>query len=149
MIRLERCNSTHPDFINLVALLDADLAERDGDEHAFYHQFNSITALNQTLVLYEHDKPIACGAIKSFNSSRMEVKRMYVLPDHRGKGHARQLLQELESWAKDLGATHCVLETGQRQPEAIHLYIKSGYAAIPNYGQYQGISNSICFEKAI
>lgn len=149
METIKRTNSKDRDFIDLVALLDADLAERDGADHAFYHQFNSISSLNHTLVLYNGSKPIGCGAIKRFDSTRVEVKRMYVLPEHRGNGHASRLLEALETWAKDLDATHCVLETGKRQPEAIRLYKKNGYKEISNYGQYQGISNSICFEKAI
>ena len=149
MVHLQRSDSKHPDFIALVALLDADLAKRDGDEHAFYHQFNSITTLHNTLVLYDHKIPVGCGAIKAFEDRKMEVKRMYVLPSYRGKGHASRILTELEDWAKELGASHCVLETGKRQPEAISLYKKNGYTKIENYGQYKGISNSICFEKAI
>jgi len=41
------------------------------------------------------------------------------------------------------------LETGLRQPEAIALYNKSGYSVIPNYGQYAGKYNSLCFEKSV
>jgi GNAT superfamily N-acetyltransferase len=79
----------------------------------------------------------------------MEVKRMYVLPNNRGKGIATTLLWELEKWALELGYMKCVLETGKRQPEAISLYEKSGYQRIPNYGQYKGVENSICFEKIV
>ena len=146
---IKRTDSNNQDFIDLVALLDTDLAERDGADHAFYHQFNSITALKNTLVLYSNKIPVGCGAIKIFDSTRMEVKRMYVLPSYRGKGYASRILTALEHWAKELGASHCVLETGKRQPEAIQLYKKNGYIKRENYGQYQGISNSICFEKAI
>ena len=74
---------------------------------------------------------------------------MYVLTTQRGKGIASQLLQTLETWAKELGNTRCVLETGIRQPEAIALYEKNGYRRIPNYGQYKGIKNSVCFEKLL
>ncbi len=58
-------------------------------------------------------------------------------------------LAELEKWAAELGYNKCVLETGKKQPEAIALYKRSGYKIIPNYGQYIGIENSVCFEKAI
>jgi len=55
----------------------------------------------------------------------------------------------LESWASELNFKYCVLETGKRQPEAIALYKKNGYQIIPNYGQYHGIENSICFQKTV
>ena len=42
MIRLERTDSSHPDFVALVQALDADLKLRDGDEHDYYAQFNKI-----------------------------------------------------------------------------------------------------------
>jgi GNAT superfamily N-acetyltransferase len=74
---------------------------------------------------------------------------MYTLPEVRGKGLATLVLNELELWAKELKYAKCVLETGKKQPEAIRLYEKNGYIIIPNYGQYAGIKNSLCFEKEL
>lgn len=149
MIKLIRTTSEHPDFISLVRLLDADLASRDGDEHSFYAQYNTIAALKYVVVAYESAKAIGCGAIKEQTPGTMEVKRMYVLPENRKGGVATFVLTELEQWANELGYEKCVLETGKRQPEAIALYKKNGYEVIPNYGQYIGIDNSVCFEKAL
>ena len=144
-----RTTSEHPDFKMLVNLLDNDLALRDGDEHTFYNQFNSIDDLQHCIVLYEDSNAVGCGAIKAQNSVTAEVKRMYVLETQRGKGLATQILTNLESWAKEIGYERCILETGIRQPEAIALYEKNGYKRIPNYGQYIGIKNSVCFEKLL
>jgi len=144
-----RTNSDNTDFIDLVKLLDADLAIRDGEDHAFYAQYNKTGKIKYVVVGYEDNKPIACGAIREFTPQIMEVKRMYTLPEHRGKGIAQKLLFELEKWAKELSYTKCILETGKKQPEAIQLYKKSGYTIIPNYGQYAGIENSVCFEKEL
>lgn len=149
MISTLRTDSENQNFIALVAELDADLGERDGEEHAFYHQFNSIQNLKYAIVLYLDEKPVGCGAIKAFNANTMEVKRMYILPKARGKGLATRILKELEVWAFDLGYKKCILETGKRQPEAIALYTKNGYEIIPNYGQYVGIENSVCFQKHV
>lgn len=149
MIKLIRTNSNNIDFIGLVKHLDADLARRDGDDHAFYHQFNKIHRIQHAIVAYENDKPIACGAIKEHSPAAMEVKRMYTSPTCRGKGIATKVLTELEIWADELGYEKCVLETGKKQPEAIELYKKNGYKQIPNYGQYEGIENSVCFEKKL
>src|SRR5690606_214956 len=147
MITFKRTNSSNIDFIHLVTFLDADLKIRDGEDHDFYNQFNKIDNLNYCIVAYINDIAVGCGAIKPLDAQTMEVKRMYVLPEHRGKGVAVNILQNLENWATELQYNKCVLETGLQQPEAIALYKKSGYSVIPNYGQYIGIENSVCFEK--
>lgn len=147
MITLLRTDSANKEFISLVSRLDAELAGRDGAEHAFYAQFNKIDMLRQVVVAHKGKLPVGCGAIKAFDSTAMEVKRMYVMPGFRAQGVASRVLLELEKWAVELGFQKCVLETGLRQPEAIALYTKNGYNPIPNYGQYAGMENSRCFEK--
>lgn len=149
MVRLERTDSENADFRDLVISLDADLAIRDGDEHAFYHQFNKIDAIKYAVVLYQDDKACGCGALKEMTQNVVEVKRMYVLPAYRGKGFATKILTELEKWALEMSYGRCILETGKKQPEAIRLYLKNNYKTIPNYGQYAGIENSMCFEKVL
>ena len=149
MITLQRTDSGNPDFVSLVKLLDAYLAECDGEDHAFYDQFNKIAHIRQVVLAYEEGRALGCGAIKEFSPDAMEVKRMYVRPEGRQKGIATRILDELERWAKELGYSRTVLETGSRQTEAIELYTRGGYARIPNYGQYAGIDNSLCFEKKL
>lgn len=146
---LKRTNSDDPDFITLVRLLDAELAIRDGDLHAFYDQFNKIAHIRNVIVAYQDDRAVGCGAIKPLEEKVMEVKRMFVLPELRGQGVASKVLSELERWASEMGADACCLETGIGQPEAIALYSKNGYERIPNYGQYAGVDNSVCFRKRL
>jgi GNAT superfamily N-acetyltransferase len=147
MIKLVRTNSENRDFIALVKLLDADLAIVDGKDHVFYSQFNKIDNIRYVIVAYDDERAAGCGAIKEFGRDAMEVKRMYVSPQNRKKGIASMILSELEKWASELSASKCILETGKRQYEAVGLYKKSGYQLIPNYGQYAGVENSLCFEK--
>lgn len=149
MLTFLRTNSTHQDFISLVRHLDIELATIDGDEHDFYAQYNKIDKINHVIIAYENELPIACGAIKQFSENTMEVKRMYILAPYRGKGTASGVLIQLEKWAAEMNYSHCILETGIRQPDAIRLYGKNGYLPIPNYGQYAGVENSRCFEKAL
>lgn len=148
-MQILRTTSENIDFQNLVKKLDIYLAEIDGEDHAFYDQFNKIDMLRNCIVVFENDKAIACGAIKPIDGSTMEVKRMFTLPEYRGKGLAVSVLKELEIWAKELGYEKTVLETGKKQIEAVALYKKCNYSIIPNYGQYAGIENSICFEKIL
>ena len=140
---------TRPDFRDLVKQLDAELAIRDGKDHVFYSQFNSLDKIQHLVLAYDDGKPSGCGAIKKYSADTMEIKRMFVLSDHRRKGIAASVLAELEQWAAELSYTKCILETGKKQPEAIGLYKKNGYQPIPNYGQYIGVENSVCFEKKL
>ncbi len=149
MITTIRTYSDNADFQALVKALDVDLKIRDGADHAFYAQFNSVTKIKHVVVAYENGKPVGCGAIKPYNDQTMEVKRMYTEPEQRGKGIASIILKVLETWAVELGYTKCILETGIKQPEAIALYKKNQYKIIPNYGQYASVQNSICFEKQL
>jgi putative acetyltransferase len=149
MPKLIRTDSDNADFQALVALLDRELHVRDGNDHAFYAQFNKIAGIQHAIVAYLEEEAVGCGAFKPFEDGGVEIKRMFVLPELRGQGIARQVLDELERWANELNHTHCVLETGQKQPEAIRLYQRSGYDVIPNYGQYIGVENSICMKKKI
>ena len=92
---------------------------------------------------------VGCGAFKEYESGTVEIKRMYTLPEHRGKRIAAKVLTELEQWAAQLNYTTCILETGKKQPEAIRLYVRSGYTLIPNYGQYANVENSVCMRKEL
>jgi len=147
MIKIIRTNSEDPDFVMLVKSLDADLAIRDGKDHSFYAQYNKIDKIRYVVLAYDDGIALGCGAIKEYSADTMEVKRMYVPPESRNKGIATQILSALEQWAGELQYSRCILETGKKQPEAIALYRKNGYAVIPNYGQYAGVENSVCFEK--
>ena len=149
MIRIQRTDAKNHDFIKLVQELDAYLAVTDGEEHSFYDQFNKIDQLKYVVIAYESHEPLGCGALKQYQSSAMEVKRMYVSPESRGKGIGTQLLAALEDWAAELSYEKCILETGKRQHEAVKLYKKNGYQLISNYGQYADVENSLCFEKQL
>lgn len=148
-IKILRTDSDNTDFRKLVALLDEDLAIRDGAEHSFYAQFNKIDKIREVVIGYENDTAVGCGAFKKYEPKTAEIKRMYVLPELRGKGIAGKILSELETWAKELDFSECILETGKKQPEAIRLYQKSGYEITPNYGQYAEMENSVCMRKII
>jgi putative acetyltransferase len=149
MIILKRTNSGSSDFKELVRELDADLKIRDGGEHSFFAQFNKLDLIKHVVVAYDAMTPVGCGAIKKYDGNTMEIKRMFVPSARRGNGIASLVLQELEKWSSELGFEKCILETGQKQPEAIALYKKNHYMVIPNYGQYANVASSVCFEKKV
>jgi GNAT superfamily N-acetyltransferase len=147
MIHCIRTDATHTDFKKLVTALDAELRIRDGDESEFYEQFNKSDSVKYAVVIYQNEIPVGCGALRPYAEDMIEVKRMYVPLEQRSKGLATLVVNELEKWAMELGFYHLILETGIRQPEAIQLYTKNGYHRIPNYGQYHGVTSSVCFAK--
>lgn len=149
MISLERTNSDNPDFQRLVRDLDKYLAIRNGAANDFFVQFNQIDQIKQVVLVYENEEAVGCGAMKEYDPNTMEIKRMFVPLEKRAKGIASAILNELENWAKELGYRKCILETGNDMNEAIGLYKKCSYKVIPNYGQYENIADSICFEKEI
>jgi GNAT superfamily N-acetyltransferase len=148
-ITILRTTSENKDFAKLVVALDAFLKILDGDDHEFYAQMNKTNLLKNAVICYKNNKPIGIGAYKEFESKTVEIKRMYTLPEYRGKGIASKIIRELELWAKEENYTTSILETGLKQADALYLYQKLGYTIIENYGQYKGVENSVCMKKIL
>jgi putative acetyltransferase len=150
MIIVKRTNSEDKDFRSLITRLDKDLLVRYGDKQKEYDQFNIIENLDTVVVAYSDKTPIGCGCFKEFDYDSVEIKRMYVSENQRGKGVGELIMIELEKWACESGFKNSVLETGFAQPEAIHLYKKKGYQEIPCYGPYIGNEEfSVCMKKIL
>ena len=123
---LTQTDQASKDFQQLVTLLDAELAIRDGDDHAFYQQFNGIETLNHVIVAYDNGQAVGCGAFKARNKEQIEIKRMFVLTAARKRGYATAILAALEEWGAELGFDQAILETGKAQIEALSFYPKQG-----------------------
>ena len=149
MISMVRTTSDNKDFGDLVIQLDAYLRILDGEDHAFYAQFNKSNLLKNALVCYENEVAVGIGAYKEYDAETVEIKRMYTLPEYRGKGIAKAIVTELELWAKEEGYQFAILETGYLQKDAIGLYQKLGYEITDNFGQYIGVENSVCMKKSL
>jgi putative acetyltransferase len=147
MLRIERTTSENPAFAKLVQQLDRELLARYKDEQAQYDPHNKIENNKTVIIAYINNQPVGCGCIKPIDLFTVEIKRMFVLPEHRGKGTAMAIIDELELLAKELSFKRAILETGNRQPEAIAVYKKSGYSIIDNYGPYVNMKSSICMGK--
>lgn len=87
------------------------------------------------LLLEEDGAAVACGGLRTLDadSGLGEVKRMYVAPAARRRGHARRLLVALEDAARTIGLQRLRLDTNAQQPEAVALYHACGYAEIADY----------------
>jgi len=156
VLELRLVDYGHPDAVALVARVQDEYVERYGgpDETPVEPtMFDPPDGL--FLVAYLDGVPVGTGAWRRSpvlalgGSLGAEIKRMYVVPEHRGTGLARRILAELESTAVAAGFDLLVLETGLMQPEAIGLYQSSGYVAIDGFGHYCGHELSRSFAKRL
>ncbi|WP_149179633.1 GNAT family N-acetyltransferase [Streptomyces sp. TRM49041] len=149
----------HPDAVKLSDQVQLEYAERyDGE--------GDVTPLDPAtfrpprglyLIAYdEWDRPVATGGWRAqeengegYWDGDAELKRMYVIPEARGRGIARRILGLLEEDARAAGRLRMVLETGDMQPEAIGLYTSSGYAPCAKFGYYRTYDASRCFAKTL
>jgi GNAT superfamily N-acetyltransferase len=97
---------------------------------------------------FDGDRLVGHAAMRAFEDS-LEVKRVFVSPDHRGQGISKQLMGELEGIARERGATSMILQTGNLQSEAIALYTKLGYVPIDRFGAYAPVPFFLCFGKSL
>lgn len=141
-----------PDVVALVDAVQAEYAVRYGgsgdtspvDSREFGPPHGRF------FVGYLDSRPVAMGGLRRHTEDdAVEIKRMYVVPDCRGQGLSRQMLAALEYAARELGATRVVLETGQRQPEAMRLYETAGYERIEGFGYYKDAPLSVSYGKAL
>lgn len=136
----------------LITALDAHLASRYPPEQRFGPNLKpeQIAAGFGTFVVARVDgRAVGCGAVRLLGEGTVEVKRMYVEPDVRGQGVAKEVLAHLEDAARKLGARRAVLETGIYQDEAIGLYLRAGYRKVDCWGEYLTSPTSVCYEKSL
>ena len=96
-----RTDSGDVAFQKLVELLDSELAERDGSQHSFYHQYNGLEGLDRVAVAYCAGEAVACGAMKLYGVDALEIKRMYTVVSHRGRGMGGSILKSVTAGGKD------------------------------------------------
>jgi GNAT superfamily N-acetyltransferase len=103
------------------------------------------------LVAWADGVPAGCGGWRTLagDETVAEIKRMYTAPAWRGRGVATAVLRAIEETARDAGKKRLVLETGQRQPEAIALYAKLGYERILNFGYYRDYPDCVSFGRVL
>jgi GNAT superfamily N-acetyltransferase len=155
-LRIERLPITHPDARLLVEAVQEEYVVRyGGRDESPVDPADFQDPLGQFFVGYLDGDPVATGAWRRSSVRALgaevtaEVKRMYVVPRAQRRGVARRMLAHLEATAAAEGVEALVLETGIKQPEAIELYLSSGYEPIPGFGYYCGSELSRCFGRLI
>ena len=141
-----------PDAVELRAAQRADIDAPYGGDFEPGHR-PTAADIAVFVVAYDagSDAPIGCGAFRDLPDEQptVEVKRMYVRPEYRGRKIGQLILRDLEARAREQGAVRVRLETGNKQPEAVRLYEGAGYRRIPNFGDYAHVEYSLCFERVL
>ena len=148
-VSLKRTTTDDEDFKLLVKELDHELWVELKEDQATYDQFNDVINIPTAVLVYISNEPVACGCFKKLDVYTVEIKRMFVRKNQRGKGLSRQVLSELERWAKEQNYKYAVLETSIHFETARNLYTSTGYKVIPNYGPYVDLAESICMRKEL
>lgn len=146
-----RTSGKNIDFIENCKLLDMDLDRRVGREiqRDKYNKYNQLDEIQEVIVVYEGEKPIGGGAIRKYNDTDVELKRIFVHAEYQGRGVGTKLVSLLLEWAKEIGYNRVILETGELLAESCAVYKKLGFVVIPNYGPYVNMPESLCMEKRL
>jgi GNAT superfamily N-acetyltransferase len=146
-VRIVEVGPDDPRLPPLIGELRAELDARYPEEIDLDHPVVKREA--HFLLAIRSGVPVACCAVQPLDGGECELKRMYVVPHLRGQGIAGRLMTRVEELAARLGAVRVKLETGSRQPEAIKVYERAGYAQIPNYPPYDEWDLSVCYAKTL
>lgn len=150
-MRFEHTNGSNQDFILLCQELDIFLNKLvSGEENrSQYIPYNQLNDIHDVILAYDENIPIGCASYKKYDTECAEVKRVFIRREYRGKGISKRLMGLLEKSAKESGYTHFILESGEPLVAAMRLYYSIGFKAIPSYGQYKDMPESICMKKKL
>ncbi|MGW0814173.1 GNAT family N-acetyltransferase [Streptomyces viridiviolaceus] len=158
-MKIRRVRFDHPDAVKLNDEVQAEYQVRYGDGGDATHLEPSHFAPPMGLYLLAYDEagvPVASGGWRTqeandenYRDGDAELKRMFVIEQMRGRGLARRILAALEEDARAAGRLRMVLETGTKQPEAVALYVSSGYEPCEKFGYYRFHDDSLCYAKAL
>jgi GNAT superfamily N-acetyltransferase len=139
-----------PGARGLIALVQQEYVDRYGGPDTTPVDPSEFAAPRGCFVVgYLDTEPVAMGGIRRLDDHTVEIKRMFVTVECRGRGFARVVLSRLEELAVEVGATRVVLESGLKQPEAMALYASAGYDRIDGFGHYRDEPLSVSFGKTL
>ncbi|MET7419715.1 GNAT family N-acetyltransferase [Dactylosporangium sp. NPDC005555] len=148
VIRVDGVDWDDPAAVALRSAMTAEMRLRYADRFATRPQVEADTVVYTAVAFAEGRLPVGHAALRRLGPD-LELKRMYVAPSHRGTGVAAALLTAVEAAAVRLGAPRIILQTGDRQPDAVRLYVKTGYTRIPIFPPYEAMTFSNCFQKVL
>ena len=126
-----------PVAVDLVGRVQQEYVDRyGGPDEAAVDPGEFVPPEGLFLVAEVSGVPAGCGAWRVYPPGGVEIKRVYVTPEFRRRGLAQLIVAALEGSAAAAGHRVVVLNTGNRQPEALALYADLGYSPVPGYGVY-------------
>lgn len=137
------------DFIYLANKLDEYYFEVVGAVQARYADANHPKNFDRRAIVYDGERPVACGCWKAHDAREGELKRIYVLPEYRRTGVATLLVKKLEADMAAAGHSYIILETARTTPPSAAFYRYMGYTERDYYGSPAGAENCLCFEKTL
>ena len=106
--------------------------------------YNLSESISDVLIAYVDDKAVGCAGLKRYSDQDVEIKRVWVEPECRGKHIATQLMDQIEDKARKMGFKRAILQTRPIMPDAVGLYESRGYVLIENYPPYDKLEGAIC-----
>ena len=153
LILIQRADPRAPEAVSLLAALTRELADlyadRGDDGGAGFDGSQVLVPRAAFLIGWSGGEAVGCGALRPHTDEAAAVKRMFTVPSWRGRGVAGRILAALEEEARAYGYRRVVLETGNRQPEAVRAYERAGYRRILPYAVYADWVGSRCYEKSL
>jgi GNAT superfamily N-acetyltransferase len=151
-IKIRRADLTEPIVRQLVEELLGELSERYGGgagDETPVSETDFTPPNGMFFVADDGERLLGCAGWRRHGPSDAELKRMFTVKAARGQGLARRILTKIEESAREAGCARMILETGDRQPEAIALYESAGYARIEDFGFYAGEEGVLSFAKPL
>ncbi len=134
----------------LVAALNETTLALTPAEHTHHMSVEQMARADTALFVAREDgRAVAMGALRRHGRGVAEVKRMYTLPSHRGRGVGRAILARIEALAREEGFARLVLETGSNFDAALHVYKSAGFAACGPVLDYPPSAWTAFYEKVL
>ncbi|NHC13563.1 GNAT family N-acetyltransferase [Motilibacter deserti] len=134
-----------PDVRRLVAAAEDELRRRYPEDDDLGPDVHALV----WLVAERDGHGVGIIALCPLEEGVGELKRLYVADEARRGGVARALLDAAEDEGRARGMSALRLETGTRQPEAMALYQRHGWAPIAPYGYWAGHPMTRCYGKQL
>lgn len=144
-------DGSNPDFAALSQLMEDYYNQLVGgvEKRISFIPHNTLDDIHNVLMVYSEGKPIASAAFKEYDASTVEVKRVWVCREYRGRHISRTMMELLEKRAKEMGYTRAILQTREQCVEAVSLYTKIGYFRAANYPPYDEMEQAVCYAKKL
>lgn len=145
-IVLRQADFKNQDFILLCGELDMFLNRAIGGEskREKYKKYNHLSTMDYVIIAYDEEYAVGCAALRKYSEKEIEVKRVFVREEYRGRNIGGLLLEHLITQAKSWGFERMILETGEFLDASVRLYARYGFEQIENYGAYKNMQESLC-----